>query len=126
MKCLGFFREFGGPDGPMVALVRETAAGDEERVVAYLRGGEVVLDVMELTPDVIDGSVLVESASLLTDGVWYWREDLPHYVAKYHLSIDANFLDEIASRDYATQRLSEGHLEIAAREVIADWSGEIG
>lgn len=126
MKRLGFFREFGGPDGPLVAAARVTAVPNEDRVAAYLRGGEVVLDVMEVTPDVIDGSALAESASLLTDGVWYWREDLPHYVAKYHLSIDAGFLDEIASRDYAAPRRSASEMEAAAREVIADWSGDIG
>lgn len=96
-KWVGQFRELSGDishasiDGAVGAM-SET----EAMVVArYLRSGLELIDVMEVSRDVLDGAAIVESASVLGDGRWIWREDLAHYVEKYRVALDPEFLNSI-------------------------------
>ncbi|MES2644132.1 MAG: hypothetical protein V4850_31895 [Myxococcota bacterium] len=70
--------------------------GDEhvERVVAYLRSGEIASDAMEIVVDPFDSSVQIAGGSgLQSDGVWVWRQDLWHYVLRYRIGLPREFID---------------------------------
>lgn len=124
VKRLGFFSEFDGPTAvgdSMSLAVRSSSPEWQAAVVRYLRKGIVILDVMERLPDVLDGSPVEATGSLVTDGTWYWREDLAHYVEKYDLALDARFLAEVASRAYEHPALTREETTSVARAVIDDW-----
>lgn len=121
---LGFFLEFSGATGPGLSMreaVRKIPAVNEDEVVNYLRTGLPVIDVMERRLDVLDGSAVAETGSILTDGQWYWREDLAHYVAKYHLDLDRAFLAGITNGDVRIQELEPTLRSTAIAAIIEDW-----
>ncbi|MFF0591063.1 hypothetical protein ACFYWD_34415 [Streptomyces sp. NPDC003781] len=99
VRAVGFFDElspgWGFPtDGAIKDAVRSSADADEHRLVEYLRRGSGIWSEMGAQADVLDpgGPVLVGAGSLLTDGVWLWRDDLAYYVAKYHLVLPSDFV----------------------------------
>ncbi|MGW0412330.1 hypothetical protein ACWERI_27760 [Streptomyces collinus] len=103
MKLIGFYREmdpkyapsWGGSVPPP-----ESGAGSYsvQDIVGYLKSGYPILDVMELTTDVIGGAFRVPGgSSVLTDGQYVWREDLAWYVERYNIDLPQDFL-EIARR----------------------------
>ena len=71
----------------MAAAVNSVSEAEALAVAVYLRSGHVLIDVLETRLDVLDGSAVEESSSVLGDGQWIWREDLAHYVAKYRLGL---------------------------------------
>lgn len=79
----------------------------------------IVLDVLERLPDVIDGSPVTQTASLRTDGVYCWRDDLSHYVRRHRVSLPAEFVARVGQ---AHPPMTARELERAAREVLALWS----
>lgn len=96
-------------------------------MLAYLRAGVVVVDVMEMTPDVLDGGRVSESGSLVTDRAWYWREDLAHYVATYHLALGGDFLAAIAARQFALPAMSEAEAIAAGDGTwLLGWGAHLG
>ena len=124
VRRLGFFSEFGGPAMTGESMT-EAVSGEqwpgEADVVRYLGSGVPVLDVMEMSRDVLDGSRVGATGSLLTDGSWYWREDLAHYVSKYHLRLPAEFIDHAARRAYTVPVMTSDELARVAQAVISDW-----
>ncbi|RLU90393.1 hypothetical protein CTZ27_20880 [Streptomyces griseocarneus] len=59
----------------------------------YLNSGHPLLDVMETTVDVLAGSFHVPGgSSVLTDGEFVWRADLPSYVEEYLIWLPPEFL----------------------------------
>ncbi|MDV9174498.1 hypothetical protein R6V09_30870 [Streptomyces sp. W16] len=98
LGLLGFYDELdnrsGQPNGSIRDAVRPVGEPDEAKLVAYLDGGHVLIDVMESGPDVITGNPHRHSpgcSSLLTDGSWLWRRDFPHYVETHHVSLPHAF-----------------------------------
>src|SRR5262249_8277732 len=81
-KWVGFYRELydDEPGAPSIRdAVRPTAATDEARIVAYLKAGVGLAGVGKYVGDVLNPSAqFAVSPSLLTDGVWLWRADLPY------------------------------------------------
>lgn len=83
---LGFFRELG--PSPASALSVQEAIGQgptpelQRRAAFYLVQGTCVAAVMGMLPDVLDGEQIFLSESIVSDGDWFWRRDLAHYVAK--------------------------------------------
>ncbi|MFF4472979.1 hypothetical protein ACFYZ3_25845 [Streptomyces sp. NPDC001599] len=70
--------------------------------------------------DVLDaeGPILVSAGSLLTDGVWLWREDLAYYVATYHLALPGDFLARVGELDHRPPEVPESRLvDILTREL---------
>jgi hypothetical protein len=124
MKKLGFFQEFDEDNAEndiMASCVRSEPATMQTDVVRYLQRGIPVIDVMEVSPDVLDGSAVDETGSILTDGEWYWREDLAHYVSKYNIALPDEFLADIAGRAYELPLTSVEQLAVATQAVIEDW-----
>lgn len=129
VKRLGFYAEFDGltdVEDSMLLAVRSRSPEWQPAVVRYLREGIVILDVMERLPDVLDGSPVEATGSLVTDGTWYWREDLAHYVEKYNLALDARFLTEVAGRAYEHPEFTREETTSVARAVIQDWQTGVG
>ena len=113
-------------DGSISAVVRATSRALEPDLVRYLRSGYVVVDVMEIRPDVLDGTPLVETGSLMTDGSWYWREDLAHYVEKYHLGLPRAFEEHVAFNEFLVPASDEAALVAATNSIVSNWSAESG
>jgi hypothetical protein len=70
--------------------------------------------------DVLDpeGPTLVGAGSLLTDGVWLWREDLAYYVATYHLALPRDFLARVRELGYRPPKVPESRLvEVLTRDL---------
>jgi len=126
IRSLCSFDEFvreSGDYGALRDLPRTLSGQEADELACYLRSGVVVLGVMEIMPDVIDGSLVAESASLLTDGSWYWRQDLAHYVEKYHVALPTDFIDHVTS--VGTSEVAVAELDVVAAQmaVAVDWSG---
>ncbi|MBS2963028.1 hypothetical protein KGA66_08230 [Actinocrinis puniceicyclus] len=107
LELLGFYDEFakdpGRPNGSVRDAVRPAGEPDETDLVAYLDAGHVLIDVMESCPDAITGADHRHSrgcSSPVTDGVWLWRQDFPHYVETHHVLLPAAFLDHVRRLNY--------------------------
>ncbi|CAL9496646.1 hypothetical protein [Streptomyces sp. enrichment culture] len=125
VRAVGFFDElspgWGFPtDGAIKDAVRSSADADEHRLVEYLRRGSGIWSEMGAQADVLDpgGPVLVSAGSLLTDGVWLWRDDLAYYVAKYHPVLPSDFVARARELDYRPPEVPESRLvEILTRDL---------
>ncbi|MDF3298401.1 hypothetical protein [Streptomyces tropicalis] len=123
MKLIGFYQEMDSGysvswGGPVPAP--ETGAGKYlvPDVVDYLKSGYPILDVMELTTDVVGGAFRVPGgSSALTDGEFVWREDLASYVERYHIDLPLDFLE--AARRHEFRIPSVGY------EVLLSISSEV-
>ncbi|MFI6699367.1 hypothetical protein ACIBJC_10420 [Streptomyces sp. NPDC050509] len=109
LGLLGFYDELdagpgaGQPNGSLPEAVRPTGEPDEASLVAYLDAGHYLIDVMEFGRDVITGDPHRHSpgcSSLLTDGTWLWRQDLPHYVETHHVALPEAFTEHVRGKDY--------------------------
>jgi hypothetical protein len=110
-----------GPySGSIFDSIRPTPLHDEAGIVQYLKNASPVVDYMEATRDVVGGTAFIPGApSIVTDGVWVWREDLSYYVQNYHVRLDDDFLSHARSKSYEPEALSTGRLD----EVIANLIG---
>ncbi|MEV5803307.1 hypothetical protein [Streptomyces collinus] len=87
-------------------------------VVSYLKSGYPILDVMELTTDVIGGAFRVPGgSSVLTDGQYVWREDLAWYVEQYNIDLPRDFLETARSHGFRTPPADPDALLNASLEV---------
>ena len=107
LGLLGFYEELakdpGQPNGSVRDAVRSAGEPDEAELVAYLDAGHVLIDVMESSPDAITGVGHRHSrgcSSPVTDGVWLWRRDFPHYVETHHVLLPAAFLEHVRRLNY--------------------------
>ncbi|MFE1586449.1 hypothetical protein ACFW6Q_12250 [Streptomyces sp. NPDC058737] len=117
VRAVGFFDElspgWGFPtEGTIEEAVGSAAAGDEHRLVEYLRQGSRIWSEMGAQTDVLDpeGPILVSTGSLLTDGVWLWREDLAYYVGRYHLALPGDFIAHARELDHRPPQVPESRL----------------
>ncbi|MEU9217001.1 hypothetical protein AB0D47_10710 [Streptomyces sp. NPDC048376] len=122
---MGFFDElspgWGFPtDGTIKDAVRSSGDGNEHRLVGYLRRGSGIWSEMGAEADVLDpeAPTLVSGGSLLTDGVWLWRDDLAYYVDRYHLALPADFVARVRELGYTPPEVPESRLvEILTRDL---------
>lgn len=113
LKALGFYKEFKADNisGDSILDAQRPAGDvDEQLLLTYLAAGHVLLDVMEVRRDVLDGAEQGRSGSLVTDGAWIWREDLVHYVQKYHVRLPEAFLQHARLLAFAVPDLTEESL----------------
>lgn len=122
---VGFFSELApgwglAESGSIKDAVRPSGEPDEPRILEYLRGGTGIWSETSAGPDVLDPEApdLTGIGSLFTDGTWIWREDLPHYVAKYHVLLPGDFIEHIRALDYKAPPVPETKLiDIATRDL---------
>lgn len=123
MKYLGFFREIGPENLSVYAESIELAKRREVdyrkvEIIAYLESGHPLLDVMESCPDVLDSKLSIRGgSSVLTDGEWIWRWDLIHYVRRYDLGLQDDFVSYVRDNSYRVPEVSSGVLVALSSEV---------
>lgn len=86
------------------------------KVASYLRGGSVVIALMEYTRDVLGGSFTVPGGSgVLTDGTYFWRRDAADYIEAYGIALDDVFVEHMEQAGWMVPELPhERFLEIDA------------
>ena len=100
MKRLGFVREMEPRRGldlpPVAALAGRLEPKDIPWVLAYLEHGTDVFDVMEATrdPEEPGGRLIPGGSSLVTDGEWVWRKDLPNFIRAHRIVLPEEFLSQ--------------------------------
>ncbi|WP_326837412.1 hypothetical protein VSH64_21385 [Amycolatopsis rhabdoformis] len=111
---MGFFAELEErrPDvfrGSVFEVISRNRDPHESNLVAYLQGGRYLMYIMEGTRDVIanDGSGVSGGSSLMTDGIWVWRLDLPYLVKKHHLELDPEFVWHAAGNRYVVPEIPD-------------------
>lgn len=117
IRPAGFFSElspgWGLPlDGSIKDAVKSTGEPDEKNFITYLRNGTGIWSEMSAGPDVLDpeAPIMTGIGSLYTDGDWIWREDLAHYVIKYHVSLPAEFVTHVRALNYKMPEVPEARL----------------
>lgn len=110
LRKFGLFREFGRPDDEsMLPWLR--GANYPPEVLEYLRQGSLFIASPGPVHDVLDNSCgLVGTASILTDGVWAWRNDTVHYVECHGLALPEEFLSHMRSNGFAVPELTRDRL----------------
>ncbi|MGW3652246.1 hypothetical protein [Streptomyces sp. NPDC000878] len=129
LGLLGFYDELdnspGRPNGSIHDAVRPVGEPDEADLVAYLDAGHVLIDVMEAGHDVVTGSAHRHSlgcSSLVTDGTWLWRLDLPHYVETHHVLLPEAFIEHVRGLNHRMPALIAAQFAPAATKPCP-WSG---
>ncbi|WP_211474694.1 hypothetical protein [Collimonas humicola] len=102
MKVIGLFKEMVlGADPKAIGIsdmVGKLSKTEVISVLEYLKSGVGVFDVMGAERDPLNHSVILSgAASLISDGYWIWRLDLPYYVEKYQIQLNEEFLRQVAS-----------------------------
>jgi hypothetical protein len=131
LRRVGFFREFY-PNHPSLPWLREQVGTrrirSEAQIVAYLRSGHMLAGVMEGMLDIFDGTSFPEGSgcsSFLTDGTWVWRNDLSHYVERYHVQMPDEFVRHLVEAGFRMPELSPEQLhelaKVEERELGPDW-----
>ncbi|MET8098248.1 hypothetical protein ABZV29_17465 [Streptomyces sp. NPDC005236] len=117
IRPVGFFSEltpgWGLPiDGLMRESVNSTGEPDEAGIISYLRNGAGIWSEMSAGPDVLDSEApdLSGIGSLYTDGIWLWRQDLSYYLAKYHVSLPADFITQVRNSRHQVPEVPEKRL----------------
>jgi hypothetical protein len=121
IRRVGFFRELrhGDPEGPSLRdASMPTPAPNEDRVLAYLRSGEIIASTGVLVDDILDGSKKgIAVLEIATDGAWAWPTDLPHYLATYHVALPDDFIRQIERHGWVVPALSESDVNRASAEL---------
>lgn len=113
VKPLGLF----GPGGDhpfdlspetLRPLVGELDSDLRKKVARYLRGGVLVIALMEYTEDVLDGRFGVAGGSgVMTDGSYYWRCDAADYVETYGIGLEQSILDHMERAQWSAPPVSQ-------------------
>ena len=127
-KWVGFFRELYDYERDAPSLrdaVRASAHPDEPRIVGYLKAGVGLAGVGKYVGDALDpNSRFSVSPSLLTDGAWLWRADLPYYVATYHVELPDEFVAHMRGNGWAVPSLTEAEVSRLGRQLYRDMGGQ--
>lgn len=105
MKVVARFSELEDQHGlPSLENSRGQLRADiAERVAGYLRGGVPIEDCMEAVSDPLAGKkqselrnkeLLLGGPSVLTDGEWFWRQDLAYFVENYRVGLPGEFIEK--------------------------------
>ena len=118
MKVVGLFRELSRNANHSVASIHSESGRLEvslvNAVLTYLRSGIPVLDFMEATIDPLDSTRSIPGGpSLVSDGEWVWRHDLPYFVERYRVGLPDKFIECV---------LYEKTVKADRQTVIANWA----
>ncbi|WP_199921216.1 hypothetical protein [Streptomyces globisporus] len=87
----------------------------------YLRAGSVIAATGSAVHDFLSpANEFIGGLQLLTDGEWFWRTDLAHYVERYHVPLDDRFVDHVRLRGGTPPQLSATELEQVADTFFPD------
>lgn len=106
MQSVGFFREME-PGNPMTFSesikdsLGQRGTYNAEQVATYLESGHPVFDITETTADVVGEKFRVPGgSSVVSDGQYVWRIDLPAYVRSYLIALPSDFLEFMAANRF--------------------------
>lgn len=120
---VGFYRELGPGrpglyHGSIYDAISEEPILDELKLIDYLHQGVPLIDIMEAGQDVISHDKYIAGcSSILSDGSWIWRLDLPYYLGRYHLHLDSKFLEHVKGMQYRVPVLAKGQISSLAQNV---------
>jgi hypothetical protein len=104
---VGFFRELSDDPDEQLTLpslsgaVSESAQENELKIIEYLNNGICIASRGCYMTDVLDPSSRAPLvAHSYTDGTYFWRSDIAHYVEKYHLRLPPDFVRHMASMNW--------------------------
>ena len=103
LKPLGFYQECDelSWNGSIHQSISSTAHHEEDKILAYLRQGFVILATTHIARDVFSPEgVPICAPHLLTDGVWIWPRTLIYYIEKYHCRLPEEFLIYLRSQNW--------------------------
>ncbi|MFI5929592.1 hypothetical protein ACIA3K_26960 [Micromonospora sp. NPDC051543] len=131
LKTAGMFRELGPvrsaePQESILDSVADEELPDLTQVVAYLKSGHVLIDVMDVADDAFDSTRQVMNGStVVTDGDWLWRKDLAYYVGRHRIALPQDFLALIRERDYVVPPRGVPELTACSRQAreLMFWNG---
>ncbi|MBB5159980.1 hypothetical protein [Saccharopolyspora phatthalungensis] len=90
---------------------------DSERVLAFLRSGEVVLSNDGMMDDVVrSDQVGTVPVNFRSDGTWIWTDSITYYLDRYHLSPEPDLVEHALAATGPTPPLSR----IAFHQVLAE------
>jgi hypothetical protein len=108
---LGVFREFSDWSSDSPSIRDAIGAGPppevQRRLAFYLSQATSIRATMGRESDVIDGEDVYLSTGLQSDGDWYWRGDLAHYVLKYNVQVPDAFIEHAASHLWSPGQLTD-------------------
>ncbi|KAB1162258.1 hypothetical protein F6X68_00850 [Micromonospora sp. AMSO12t] len=124
LRFAGMFRELGpvGLDLVQESIFDNVSAEelpDVDEVVRYLRGGYVLIDMMDLADDPFDSTrQIMNGSTIRTDGDWLWRDDLAYHVHRHRVALPDEFLALIRERRYTVPHRDEELLR--ERSLVAE------
>jgi hypothetical protein len=97
--------------------VGSEALPDADRVVAYLRAGHPLIDMMDIQDDPLEPDrQVMNGSSIVTDGTWFWRYDFAYYVRRHRVVVPEEFLGAIRESHYLVPEVDEARLTELAKE----------
>ena len=130
IRRLGLFRELEPRATGAPSIHDAVGAGPggerQRRATFYLATASHVVAVMEMLPDVIDGEQVFLSGGYQSDGDWFWRSDLAHYVLKYNLTLPDDFITHAESFMWSPGVLSGDELLACSRAIGDHLSAQQG
>lgn len=103
---IGLFRELDAQLSQNLNSIHDFAWGLSSDIAdiifEYLINGVPVFDVMGVTVDPFDGTIIITGGpSLVSDGEWIWRSDLSYFVKKYRVKFPDEFIAYVLQRKSA-------------------------
>ena len=89
------------------------------RVFIYLTTAPTVAFTMSKSNDLLDDEWIQQTGSIQTDGRWYWRNDLAHYVLKYGIALPGEFIESCESRGWVSSAVSTAALAVVGDSFLA-------
>lgn len=120
MRRLGTFAELWDGESEYesirdaVGILNEV---ERRRVAFYLVRATSIRYTIGFQSDVIDGEEVFLTSGLRSDGSWYWRTDLAHYVLKYGVRLPIEFLDEARSNLWGPPSFTEQEAATLASQI---------
>lgn len=124
LRRVGFFRELrhGDRTGPSIKeAVRQSPWQDEDRLLDYLKAGNLFVASPGVSDDVLDPSkTRVTPFHLYTDGEWIWPYDLVYYIENYHVVVPPEFIEHASEMGWKPPELSRDDLIRLEEEILRE------
>ncbi|RKH51115.1 hypothetical protein D7Y23_11065 [Corallococcus sp. AB050B] len=121
LQFAGNFRELtlGSDEGPSLVEARgQISEAERSRIGRYLATGTVFAASSGPLSDWFTGEKNIAPHHALTDGVWHWRADLPHYVLRYGVALPDAFLQRMQDLDWKCPTLSRQELDAFMEQLL--------
>ncbi len=124
MNILGHYEELwpeaaGTPQGSIKEFATTEREFDADRIRGYLDSGDVIASIMSVNRDLFDGeSEILGGSSILTDGMWVWRQGLGYYFDHYNLRLPPEFFARVRQLNYQVPPVLDQRASEFTREII--------